>query len=322
MNPTSNSEYWDTMGELIVQKKIKYWRMFGMDKIGFMMGYAPRRRVVGSKGQRIQHDQGNANCEMVTVINTICADGTCLKPIVIYKGKNFLTHWQGQENPIEASYVLNSFCEAQWTDFSSRITLSENGWIDNELGVEYIRSFDEQTQDDTGEIWLLAIDSHESHVTDEFVDYAQQHDIEIACYIPHGTHAYQGLDVGVHGLIKTYWGQERNKLEEETGEVVTKDNFIEVYSQAHLRAMTRVNIQSAFQKTGLHPFNRNVITDEMMAPSLETSTAMESVFPMIQPGPVDTVLKALQHVNMPSELSLQGSNSHPTTAATPTTHRT
>jgi hypothetical protein len=61
--------------------------------------------------------------------------------------------------------------------------------------------------------------------------------------------------------------------------------------------------------------------DEMM-PSLETSTAMESVFPMIQPRPVDTVLKALQHVNMPSELSLQGSNSHPTTAATSTTHRT
>jgi hypothetical protein len=42
MNPTSNSEYWDTMGDLIVQKKIKYWRMFGMDKIGFIMGYAPR----------------------------------------------------------------------------------------------------------------------------------------------------------------------------------------------------------------------------------------------------------------------------------------
>jgi hypothetical protein len=195
-------------------------------------------------------------------------------------------------------------------------------WIDNKLGVEYIHSFDEQTQDDTGKIRLLAINSHKSHVTDEFVDYAQQHDIEIACYIPHGTHAYQGLDVGVHGPIKTYWGQERNKLEEETGEVLTKDNFIEVYSRAHLRAMTCANIQSAFQKTGLHPFNQNVIMDKMMAPSLETLTAMESVFPMIQPGPVDTVLKALQHVNMPSELSLQGSNSHPTTAATSTTHRT
>src|ERR1700677_4715833 len=115
----------------------------------------------------------------------LCADGTYLKPIVIYKGKNFLMHWEGQENPIEALYVLSSFCEAQWTDFSSRIALSENGWIDNELGVEYIHNFDEQTQDDTGEVQLLAIDSHESHITDGFVNYVQQHDIKIGCYMAH-----------------------------------------------------------------------------------------------------------------------------------------
>jgi hypothetical protein len=70
--------------------------------------------------------------------------------------------------------------------------------------------------------------------------------LKLLATFPHGTHAYQGLDVGVHGPIKTYWGQERNKLEEETGDVVTKDNFIEVYSRAHLWAMTCVNIQSAF----------------------------------------------------------------------------
>jgi hypothetical protein len=93
------------MKKLIV-RKIKSWRMYGMDEIGCMFGYAPCRHVVGPPGQKIQHDQADSNWEMVTVVNTICADGTYLKPIVIYKGKNFLIWWwTDQENPIEVSFV-------------------------------------------------------------------------------------------------------------------------------------------------------------------------------------------------------------------------
>jgi hypothetical protein len=40
-----------------------------------------------------------------SLVNTICADGTYLKPIVVYKGKNFLIRWTDQENPIEASFM-------------------------------------------------------------------------------------------------------------------------------------------------------------------------------------------------------------------------
>jgi hypothetical protein len=47
--------------------------------------------------------------------------------------------------------------------------LSENGWMDNELDIEYITEFKNQTRDDTIETRLLAIDGHESHVTDELV---------------------------------------------------------------------------------------------------------------------------------------------------------
>src|ERR1700677_3200500 len=53
----------------------------------------------------------------------------------------------------------------------------------------------------------------------------------------------KGLMLGFMDQSKHIGGQERNKLEEERGEVVTKDNFIEVYSQAHLWAITCANIQ-------------------------------------------------------------------------------
>ncbi|KZP12808.1 CENP-B protein, partial [Athelia psychrophila] len=228
---------------------------WGADEIGIEMGYTPKRRVVGPRGQKIQHDQGDANREMVTVMNTICADGTYLKPTVVYKGKNFLSRWGKQNNPLEAI-----------------LAVSDNGWFDNELGVEYIRDFDHQTRDGTDDVRFLVVDGHSSHISDGFLDYVREaQDIELACYIPHSTHIYQGLDVGIHGPLKTYFGQERNKLKEE-GQVVTKDNFIEVYSKAHVKAMTPENIRAVFRKTGIHPFDRSVVTDEMMAPSQETST--------------------------------------------------
>jgi hypothetical protein len=79
--------------EKLIVGKIKSWRMYGMDEIGCVLEYAPCRCVVGPPGRKIQHDQADGNREMVTVVNTICADGTYLKPIVVYKGKNFLIRW-------------------------------------------------------------------------------------------------------------------------------------------------------------------------------------------------------------------------------------
>jgi hypothetical protein len=135
-------------------------------------------------------------------------------------------------------------------------------------------------------------------------------------------HVYQGLDVGIHSAIKTYWGQERNNLEEEMGKVVTKDNFVEVYSKAHVKGMTHKNILAVFKKTGLHPFNPNMVTVAMLAPSLEISTLMASVFAITQPGRVDTMLKAIQQVNMPLQCTVQGHNLQQTRPTTPQLSRT
>ncbi|KAH9011183.1 hypothetical protein EDB83DRAFT_2322262 [Lactarius deliciosus] len=45
-----------------------------------------------------------------------------------------------------------------------------------------------------------------------------------------------------------------------------------VYAKAHACTFTESNIRAAFAKTGIMPYNPGVITTEMMAPSLETST--------------------------------------------------
>jgi hypothetical protein len=115
--------------------------------------------------------------------------------------------------------------------------------------------------------------------------------ISVLCYPSHSTHIYQGLDVAVFGALKTCWGEERDRWEREKGEKIDKSNFVTVYGQAHLRAVTPETVHSAFQKTGVWPFDRSVVTTEMMAPSKET--LVEGFLPIQPSSPVKVIAKLL-----------------------------
>lgn len=166
-----------------------------------------------------------------------------------------------------------------------RLGYSNKGWTDGEIGVEWIKIFDEQTREKAdGRHRLLLVDGHNSHYTLGFLEYAAAHNIHILCYPAHATHVYQGLDVAVFGVLKISWTEERDKYERETRQKVTKENFLAIYGRAHIRALTEETIRSAFRKTGVAPFDRSVVTEEMMAPSLETSCYGN--MPLSQPSPV------------------------------------
>jgi hypothetical protein len=108
----------------------------------------------------------------------------------------------------------------------------------------------------------------------------------------HSTHVYQGLDVVIFSVLKRAWSDEHDKFEK-SGPVVSKLNFLSVYARAHAHAFTTANILAAFSKTGIVPFNPDVVTEEMMAPSLETS--ISSLLPLTLGSPVQEVVDLISH---------------------------
>ncbi len=66
-----------------------------------------------------------------------------------------------------------------------------------------------------------------------------------------------------------------------------KNHFLKLYADAHQRSLTKENIISAFKATGVVPFNPDVVTEEKMAPSLETST--QHCLPVEMESPVQAV---------------------------------
>ncbi|PPR02738.1 hypothetical protein CVT26_009449 [Gymnopilus dilepis] len=90
LNPAAVKSWFDLLEKWVVALGVRPEDIYGMDESGFPTAYAGKERVVGARGTKTQHKQGGANRENVTAIITICADGTTVKPMIIYKGKKMM----------------------------------------------------------------------------------------------------------------------------------------------------------------------------------------------------------------------------------------
>ena len=87
----------------------------------------------GTKKTKVQHQQWDRNCEKITVIVTICADGTSLPPAVLFKGQAFQVKCALQKH--HKSNMCNSSCMSTHCGFTS-LGYSKKGWTDWEIGIE------------------------------------------------------------------------------------------------------------------------------------------------------------------------------------------
>src|SRR5258706_10884514 len=79
-----------------------------------------------------------------------------------------------------------------FTQFWHRLSVSQKGYMTGEIGREWIKhDFDPPREVAQGHTWLLIVDGHSSHFTQEFLEYAKDHDIHVLCLPPHITHTLQ-----------------------------------------------------------------------------------------------------------------------------------
>lgn len=181
---------------------------------------------------------------------------------------------------------------------------SQKGYIDGELLAEWIKHFDRFTKHKSrGRPRYIFLDSHLSRLHLPFLLYCRENNIHAVCYPSHSTHIYQGLDVVVFSVLKRFFSDEMLKHESQTGTKVDKSNFIEVYTPAHIRAFSKENIQMAFAKTGIYPFNPEAISPTLMKPSVESSTTGDGL-PIVPPTPVRAVARLLTNVGLQSQTNI------------------
>lgn len=104
VNPNTHTAWFDLVQKLFAKNGCgdEPDCLYALDETGFMPGKALSQKVIGRAGNKTQSQKEGGNRELITVLPTICADGTALPPLVIYAGQAFSVSWK-QNNPLKAS---------------------------------------------------------------------------------------------------------------------------------------------------------------------------------------------------------------------------
>ncbi|RYN15402.1 hypothetical protein AA0112_g12766, partial [Alternaria arborescens] len=136
--------------------------VYNFDEAGFMMGKITTQLVVtGSERRGRPKAIQPGNREWVTLIAAINAAGWSVPPFLIFAGRYHLSAWYEEDIPRD------------WA-----IAVSDNGWTNNELGVEWLKHFNAYTKTRVvGARRLLVFDGHKSHHSLEFQELCKENNI-------------------------------------------------------------------------------------------------------------------------------------------------
>jgi hypothetical protein len=169
--------------------------------------------------------------EWVTVIAVINAAGWSVPPFLIFTGK----------------YHLSACYEEAEIPRDWAIAVSDNGWTNNELGVECLEHFLRHTDGKiVGVRRLLILDGHESHHSLEFQEFCKENNTYTLCMKPHSSHLLQPLDVGCFLPLKRAYSREVESLIRDHIHHITKLEFLPAFKAAFNQSLKSVSICSAF----------------------------------------------------------------------------
>jgi hypothetical protein len=247
-------QYFDIVRRKMREYDIRPEGCYNMDEKGFLIGRTYKAKRVFNKdlkaSGRLLGAAQDGSREWITVVSCICADGTTLPPLLIYKSK--------------ASTMQDSWLE----DFDAEkhdcwVTSSSDGWTTDGIGLKWLyQLFHERTKDKARRRWrLLFVDGYGPQVTLPFLEQSYKHKILVTVYPPHATHRLQPLDVGCFAPLATYYSQnlEQFTVNSEGFTKLQKRDSFGLFFPAWHEAFTEKNVASSGRKASLVPFDPNVV---------------------------------------------------------------
>ena len=117
-NPATIRHFYDMYEEVVKEFNIPKENVYNMDEKGIQLGVGKRVTSIIDRDQKEVYNIEDGNRELVTMIETVCADGSTLPPSAIFKGARINPEW-GRTNPANARCVI--FCSPQWIIIHSNL---------------------------------------------------------------------------------------------------------------------------------------------------------------------------------------------------------
>jgi hypothetical protein len=101
LNRTAVHDYFTLLLETIEKYDINWKNIYNMDEKGVQLGIGTKTKALVDRDQKTVQHITNGRQDLVTIIECICADGTALHPLVVFKGARRDLRW-GENNPCDA----------------------------------------------------------------------------------------------------------------------------------------------------------------------------------------------------------------------------
>ncbi len=215
---------------------IKWGNVYNQDESGFAIGTKGRSHVVIDSNVKVGYQAEPGRREWATIVECICADGSSIPPLIIFKGKNLSKNWIPKQVP------------KGW-----HVSANLTGWTSNIHGQEWLeKCFEPATREKANEqMQLLICDGHDSHISGKFIRHCIQHDIVLILLPPHCSHLLQPLDVSIFGPLKSALSKELDHIFRTGISTLQKIEWFQAFMKAHVSSINVKNIQGGWRGTGI-----------------------------------------------------------------------
>ena len=219
--------------------------------------------IVRAGGKSTAMTEGSR--EFCSVLETVSATGVVIPPFIVWQGK---THRQSYY-----SAPASEACVKETT-----FAVSESGYMDDNLGLQYIKEhFDPYTRDSTfkvenaadakygGPPRCLIMKGHSSHIAWRVVQYALENNIHMICLPLKSTYLLQPFDVGCFGVLQTTYEKNLSGwLRKNPLSVMSKPAFLDILHKTRSEVYAIECITGAWRKSRCWPINRKFTESDSM----------------------------------------------------------
>jgi hypothetical protein len=272
-------EYFRQLQLVIQEEGIPPESIWNMDETGFQIGVGKDQLII-TKRKRAHYFSMPENRESATAIEAISAGGHYLPAFLILSGQLHMTQWYTLEE-LHGKTILQT---------------AATGYTNDEISLGWLEHFNEHSaKTSLGAKRLLILDGHGSHHTKQFIQYCDDNGIMPFGMPPHLTHLLQPLDVVVFQPLKHYHAKALNIMVRDGLVNITKIEFLSCIEDVRRQAFKESTILSAFRKTGIWPYNPEIVLNTLKARQPERTPSPDPTA-HLQSSPFTTPL-TLRQIN-------------------------
>lgn len=234
--------WFDGLVKLIKLHGITAADTWNFDETGFRIGIGKDQWVVTFEPRRRVYLATPDDRTSLTMTECVNADGSAIEPMVIIEGAVLL--------------------ERYFTDLPNGylVACSDSGYTNDDLSLEWARHFVRQTQKHLKGVYrLLLFDGFDSHCTQEFLEYLEDHKVIAYRLPPHTSHFLQPLDVGCFQPYKHWHAQAVDNATRTGCTSFNKTEFLAAIESIRAHTFKPRTIQKGWRDTGLYPLNATII---------------------------------------------------------------